>query len=231
MATPADLMLAASLDRVIAVRTCDDYRFAEDPALLWTWFLTVNRLANTLDLPAFKDCFFSMSDLDAAAESIDGDRHAELEALIAALSGGPVALGDRIGRTERDVVMRTCDDDGRIRRVDRAVAAVDACLFGAPARGERLMWATTTATTSHGVWTYVVAVNTAIDQRSVTDRFDLERDANVYEWRSGHTVTVGHLEVELASRDWALFVVSPPAGPSARDVGDGTKYVVVESTR
>ena len=119
MATPADLMLAASLDRVIAVRTCDDYRFADDPALLWTWFLTVNRFANTLGLPAFKDCFFSTSDLEAAADPIDGDRHAEFEALLAALSGGPVGIGDRIGRTDRDIVMRTCDADGRIRRVDR----------------------------------------------------------------------------------------------------------------
>ena len=45
MATPADLVLAATLDHVVAVRTSDDYRFAADPALLWTWYLTVNRLA------------------------------------------------------------------------------------------------------------------------------------------------------------------------------------------
>ncbi len=69
MATPADMMLAASLDRVIAVRTCDDYRFADDPALLWTWFLTVNRLANTLGLPAFKDCFFSLADRERRRRS------------------------------------------------------------------------------------------------------------------------------------------------------------------
>ena len=230
MATPADLMLAASLDRVIAVRTCDDYRFAEDPALLWTWFLTVNRLANTLGLPAFKDCFFSMPRLDAAADAIDGDRHAEFEALLAALSGGPVGVGDRIGCTDRDIVMRTCDADGRIRRVDRAIAAVDSGLFGAPARGERLLWATTTSTTADGVWTFVVAVNTATDERSIRDGFDLDREATVYDWRRREVAAVGRLEVELAPRDWAVFVVSPPGQPSAADVGDATKYVVVEAT-
>ena len=56
--------------------------------------------------------------------------------------------------------MRTCDDDGRIRHVDRPLALVDSCLFGEPARGERLAWATTTSTRDGKVWTYVVAINT-----------------------------------------------------------------------
>ncbi len=230
MATPADLMLAASLDRVIAVRTCDDYRFADDPALLWTWFLTVNRLANTLRLPAFKDCFFSQADVPADGDAIDGDPHADVEALLAALSGGPIGIGDRIGCTDRVVVLRTCDADGRIRRVDGAIAAIDECLFGAPARGERLMWATTSSTTRDGVWRYVVAVNTATDRRVIADRLELDRAATVYDWRRAETSTTQQLEVELAPRDWALFVVSPPDQPSAATVGDASKYVVVEST-
>jgi hypothetical protein len=98
MATPADIVLAASLDHVVAVRTSDDYRFAADPALLWTWYLTVNRIAGALGLAAFKDCFFSRRP-PAGADAIDGDEHAELEALLACMSAGPVGIGDRIGRT------------------------------------------------------------------------------------------------------------------------------------
>lgn len=229
MATPADLMLAASLDRVIAVRTCDDYRFADDPAFLWTWFLTVNRLANTLGLAAFKDCFFSNPDVSTADDAIDGDPHAELEALLSALSGGPVGIGDRIGRTNREIVMRTCDDDGRLRRVDGAIAAIDDALFGAPGRGERLMWATTTATTATGRWTYLVAINTAADRSTVLDRRSLGREATVYDWRQRSTSVVDEVVVELSPREWALFVVSPPGRPGAADVGDPTKYVVVEA--
>ena len=133
MATPADLIAAVEFDRVIAVRTCDDYRFAADPAMLWTWFLTVNRLSNALGLRAFKDCFFSNPDVTDASDPIDGDVHAELEALLSALSAGPVGIGDRIDRTNRDIVMRTCDHDGRLRLTDRAIALIDGCLFGAPA--------------------------------------------------------------------------------------------------
>ena len=191
---------------MIAVRTCDDYRFAADPAMLWTWFLTVNRLSNALGLRAFKDCFFSNPDVGDGADPIDGDVHAELEALLSAMSAGPVGIGDRIGRTNRDIVMRTCDDDGRLRHTDRAVALIDDCLFGAPARGERLAWATTSTTlpSSNGerTWTYVLAINTASDRRTVTDRLDLDEIGlsaphGIHDWRRNSAVTGTSIRIEL----------------------------------
>ena len=194
MAMPADLVLAATLDHVVAVRTSDDYRFAADPALLWTWYLTVNRLAGSLGLTAFKDCFFSGRPPDGG-DAIDGDEHAELEALLACMSAGPVGIGDRIGRTDREVVLRTCDDDGRIRHVDRPLALIDDCLFGGPARGERLAWATTTATRAGRTWTYVVAVNTSADRRVVADELALA-------------------DVGLAGRVDVLQLADPPRGES-----------------
>jgi hypothetical protein len=229
MATPADLVLAAELDHVVAVRTCDDYRFATDPAFLWTWYLTVNRLAAPLGLRAFKDCFFTAR---AGADAIDGDDHAELEALLACMAAGPVGIGDRIGRTDRDVVMRTCDDDGRIRHVDHPVGMIDACLFGEPGRGERLAWASTTSTRAGRVWTYVVAINTATDRRAVVDRLDLASvglagPRDVYDWRRGAVQRAHVLEAELEPRDWALWVCAPPG--ERADAGDLTKYVTIES--
>lgn len=229
MATPADLVFAAGLDHVVAVRTSDDYRFAADPALLWTWYLTVNRLAGALGLRAFKDCFFS-SQLPAGADPIDGDEHAELEALLACMSAGPVGIGDRIGRTSRDVVMRTCDADGRIRHVDRPLGMIDATLFGEPARGERLAWATTTSTREGKVWTYIVAINTATDRQPIADRLDLADvgfagPCAVYDWRRGHTQTADSISIELAPHDWALLVCAP-SGEHVED-GDLSKYVTV----
>ena len=231
MATPADLVLAATLDHVVAVRTSDDYRFAADPALLWTWYLTVNRIAGTLDLPVFKDCFFSRR-LPDGADPIDGDEHAELEALLACMSAGPVGIGDRIGCTDAHVVLRTCDDDGRIRHVDRPLALVDGCLFGEPARGERLAWATTTAT-RHGLsWTYVVAINTSADRRVLADELavsdiGLTGPCQVYDWRHGQATTADSIAVELAPRGWALWVCAPPG--ERANAGDLSKYVTVES--
>ena len=233
MATPADLIAAVELERVIAVRTSDDYRFADDPAMLWTWFLTVNRLVGPLGLRAFKDCFFSNPAVDPDADAIDGDVHAELEALLSAMSAGPVGIGDRIGRTDRDIVMRTCDADGRLRLVDHPIGLIDDCLFGAPARGERLAWATTSVTIDGQRWTYVVAINTATERRTIADRLDLsdiglDRPHGVYDWRRGTSTETPTIEVELGPRDWALFVCCPIVD-GAFHVGDRTKYVTIWS--
>jgi hypothetical protein len=231
MATPADIVYAAQLEHVVAVRTSDDYRFAADPALLWTWYLTVNRLAASLGLNAFKDVFFSARP-NEGADAIDGDEHAALEALLACMSAGPVGIGDRIGHTNRDVVLRTCDSDGRIRHVDHPLGLIDACLFGEPARGERLAWATTTATRDGKVWTYVVAVNTATEHRLVTDVLGLESiglvgQRAVYEWRPGRTSSTHELHAELAPRDWSLWVCAPQG--ERADAGEVSKYVTVSS--
>jgi hypothetical protein len=230
-ATPADIVLAATLDHVVAVRTSDDYRFAPDPALLWTWYLTVNRLAGALGLHAFKDCFLSRRP-PPGADAIDGDEHAELEALLASMSAGPVGIGDRIGCTDREVVLRTCDTDGRIRHVDRPLGLVDSCLFGEPARGERLAWATTTSTRDGQTWTYVVAINTATERRDITDRLELANvglagPSAVYDWRRSHVEQADAVTAELAPRDWALWVCAPPG--ERADAGDLTKYVTVPS--
>jgi hypothetical protein len=226
MATPADLVLAASLPNVVAVRTSDDYRFAEDPAILWVWYLTVNRLAGALGLPAFKDVFFSQVP-EPDADAIDGDVHAEVEALLSALSAGPVGIGDRVGRTDASIVMRTCDADGRIRHVDRPVGLVDDCLFGSPARGERLAWATAEATTNDGVWRYVVAINVSTDRVHVADSFDLGGRHSVLDWRTGTVTDRDQLDASLAARDWAYWVVAPD-GHGAGE-GDLSKYVTVPS--
>ena len=223
MATPADFVLAASLPNVVAIRTSDDYRFAPDPAFLWIWYLTVNRLAGALELRAFKDVFFSGP---AGDDPIDGDEHAEFEALLSALSAGPVGIGDRIGRTDPTVVLRTCDADGALRHVDRPVGLIDDCLFGAPARGERLAWATTTVTEAGGgVWTLVLAVNTSRDRVEVSDEFDLGAMRSVLDWRAGVVADHDHLTVVLAPRDWAYWVVAPPGRRA--DEADTTKYVPV----
>ena len=233
MATPADLIAAVELERVIAVRTCDDYRFADDPAMLWTWFLTVNRLVGPLGLRAFKDCFFSNAEVDGVSDPIDGDVHAAVEALLSALSGGPVGIGDRFGRTDRGIVMRTCDADGRLRLVDHPIGLIDDCLFGAPARGERLAWATTSVTIEGNRWTYVVAINTATERRSIADRLDLtdiglDRPHGIYDWRRGSSTEAETIEADLAPRDWALFVCCPIVDGTF-EVGDTAKYVTVAS--
>lgn len=45
----------------------------------------------------------------------------ELQALVAALSAGPIALGDGIGDTDVDLVLRTCRSDGILLKPERPI--------------------------------------------------------------------------------------------------------------
>ncbi len=115
MATPADFFQAATLGRVTSIRTSGDHGYLVGPGFLWAWFCYTNALARALRLTPFKDVFAS------------GGEHAEVEALLSALSTGPVGLGDAIGTTDPLIVARTCRADGTIIRPDVPIAAVDAC--------------------------------------------------------------------------------------------------------
>jgi hypothetical protein len=123
MATPADFMQTVSLRHVTSIRTSGDYRYLFDNGLNWVWFLHTNALARALGLNPYKDVFLSY---DKTAEG-DGEPYAEIEALLSALSAGPVGIGDRIGCTNRPVVMRTCRQDGVLIKPDVPIAAIDRC--------------------------------------------------------------------------------------------------------
>ena len=230
MATPADLVLAATLDHVVAVRTSDDYRFAADPALLWTWYLTVNRVAGASELPAFKDCFFSGRPPDGG-DAIDGDEHAELEALLACMSAGP-GRHRRPGRVHRPArwscapattTVASATSTGRSRSSTPACSASRRAANASPGPRPRRPAAA-------DAWTYVVAVNTSTDRRVLADELALADigvagPAAVYDWRRGSVDDGRSLTVELAPRDWALWVCAPPG--ERADAGDLRKYVTV----
>lgn len=238
MATPGDLLATIDLERVCAVRTCDDYRYAEDPARLWRWYLTVNRLARALDLPVSKDCFFTGT--EARPTEFDGDPNAEVEAVLAGLSGGVVGIGDRIGRTDPALVARLCRPDGVLVQPDVPLAVADRSLFETAADPVPT-WAETwigplgpEGTT--GSWRYVVALHAAATTDPVRGVFELDEPVLVYDWRRGTAEVAGAIDVTLARRDWALFVCCPlPADEADRTepipIGDPTKLATMGRTR
>ena len=231
MPTPGDLMATVELDRVVAVRTSDDYRYADDPATLWHWYLTVNRLIDALGLVAFKDCFFTTTVASdrRAGDGIDGDPHPEVEALLSALSGGAAGIGDRLGRTDPDLLARIARPDGRLVKPDRPLAIADQSLFRPAASPDGLCW----ATTGSGAHRYVVALHTATTGETIADRFDLGSEMLVYDWRRGTAAPATTVPVTLGHRDWALFVCCPMTtgddGTRRATIGDPTLYATMGS--
>jgi hypothetical protein len=233
MSTPGDLMATVELPRVVAARTCDDYRYAADPARLWRWYLTVNRLADGLGLAVFKDCFFTATDPGPSGH--DGDPHAEFEALLSALSAGPAGIGDRLGHTDPDIVARLCGPDGVLIQPDRPLALADRSFFDT-ADSDRLTWAETETAgepadgseTGGRPWRYVVAVHAADGDATIADRFDLGHRHLIYDWRAGTAEAASVIEVSLAKRDWGYWVCCPievgPDGIEQAVIGDPRRY-------
>jgi hypothetical protein len=128
MGTPADFLHTAQLTQVSSIRTGMDFQYAVGRQANWGWFLHVNALARALELGTSNDVFIAAKGDGGRWE----DPLAGVEALLAAVSCGPVGFGDRIGATDRDLVLRTCREDGVIVMPDVPIAALARSFLGQP---------------------------------------------------------------------------------------------------
>ena len=225
MATPADFFQTATLGRVTSIRTSGDHGYLVGPGFLWAWFCYSNALARVLGLAPFKDVFSS------------GGEHAEVEALLSALSTGPVGLGDAIGTTDAEVVAQTCRRDGVIIRPDVPIAAVDACYRQqAVARPVPLI---AECHTDHpaGRWVQVFCANTFRGDEPVAGTVDLGPA-----WPSGPVVAVdlrtgevthpaGGWDVALEPGRWTHHLLAPRLAPGIAVFGDLSKHAPVGRAR
>ena len=233
MATPADFLQSVTLRHLTSIRTSGDYRYLFDNGLNWVWFLHVNAFARALGLNAFKDVFLS----DRSAEP-----YAEVEALLAALSGGPVGIGDAIGAADRDLVLRTCREDGVLVKPDAPLAAIDRCFL----RHGHLQPALLTGETSsrHGAhrWTYVVTLHASSSRDRLSERIALadlgaaRPDGAViaYDWRRGtfeRLAADGGWVAALDFQDWELRVLCPLLPGERALFGDVARYATMGDRR
>ena len=238
MGSPADFCAATALPRVAAIRTSGDYRYVLGNASLWCWFLYGNALARALGLLPFKDVFLS----SRVGSGRDGDPHAELEAALAALSAGPVGIGDRVGRSDREIILRTCRDDGVLVKPDLPLAPLERCFashahtHAAPLVGET--WSDHPA----GRWTYVLAMHASRSHESLDFEIPLHElghaspdgDLLAYDWASGCGERLspgGALAFSLTQRGAFSLRVLCPLLDGLALVGDPTKYACAGDRR
>lgn len=235
MATPADFMQTVTLERVAAIRTSGDYSYRIPPALNWAWFLLGNAFARALGLTAFKDVFLS----DAKGEGWDGDPHAELEALLAALSAGPVGIGDRVGCTDRELVLRTCREDGVLVKPDVPLAALGRCMRRHPFLADAPIFADTWSDHPAGRWRYVLALHASRSDDELP--FELapgevgcDAACIAYDWRSGNFARLEPEEAftgRLAPGEWQLRVLCPLLPGGIAVFGDVFRYACAGDRR
>ncbi|MDQ1532315.1 MAG: hypothetical protein QOF28_76, partial [Actinomycetota bacterium] len=233
MASPADFAQTSRLRHVTSIRTSGDHGYLVGPELLWAWFLHTNVMARALGLWPYKDVFHSAPGSDTR----------EVEALLAALSGGPVGVGDRIGEADVELIRRTCRADGVLVRPDVPVAATDHAAFSAPVwSGEPI---TASAHTQHpaGRWGYVVVCNVGNDKEQRDARVALESAGEdrpesgaiaVYDWRRRRVDVLppsGAYDVSLAPAGWDYRVLAPMLPGGIAVFGDPALYACAGDAR
>jgi hypothetical protein len=236
MATPADFMQTVELERIASIRTSGDYRYRIGAGALWTWFVHGNALARALGLWPFKDVFLS----SRTGTGLDGDPHAEVEALLAALSAGPVGIGDRIGRTDRELVLRTCREDGVLLKPDLPLAALDRCYLANAAFEHAPLLAETYSEHPIGRFVYLVALHASRERAPL--EFDVgcsevgvaRGEVVAYDWRSRRAEPLApgaRLRFRLEPRDWALRLLAPLDPSGLAVLGDVSKYASAADRR
>jgi hypothetical protein len=232
MASPADFAQASRLRNVTSIRTSGDHGYLVGPELLWAWFLHTNVMARALGLWPYKDVFHSTR---ASATR-------EVEALLSALSAGPVGIGDRIGEADVELIRRTCRADGVLVRPDVPIAAIDRAWFEVPVWSEALLVGSAHTEHTAGRWAYVLTCNVAADHQRHDGRVDLtelgeDRPATaevaVFDWRTRRVDVVSAesaYDVALDPAGWDFRVVAPVLGDIAV-IGDPALYACAGDAR
>ncbi|HXX48934.1 MAG TPA: hypothetical protein VEN47_11930 [Myxococcota bacterium] len=238
MPTPADFFQTVTLRRVNAIRSSGDYRYIIGSQALWSWFLYGNAFARALGLWPYKDVFLSRRD----GSGLDGDPLAEVEALLAALSAGPVGIGDRLGRTDPELVRRTCRGDGVLVKPDVPLAALERCYLGHTAREPVPLVGECWSDHPLGRTTYLVALHAFRRGETLPVRVGLAELGDAaprgpvaaLDWRTGRVEPLAHdavLEFTLAPRDFAFRVLAPLARGELAVFGDARLFATAGDRR
>jgi hypothetical protein len=233
MASPADFAMVSRLRNVTSIRTSGDHGYLVGPEILWAWFLHTNVMARALGLWPYKDVFHST----AASATRD------VEALLSAMSAGPVGIGDRIGEADIAVIRRTCRADGVLVRPDVPIAAVDRTAFTAPVWSGEPIVASTHTDHDAGRWGYVLTCNVGSDEPA-TARVQFTdlggdrpgtADLAVFDWRTGGVEVLprdGAFETApLARADWDYRVLAPVHDNGIAVFGDTALYACAGDSR
>jgi hypothetical protein len=229
MPSPADLCQTVTLSNVASVRTSGDHGYLVSAGYLWAWFLYVNVFADALGLRPYKDVFHADPDDETA--------HADVESLLAALSTGPVGIGDRIGRTDPVIVRRTCRADGLLVKPDTVVKAIDRGFTRWATRRNTLLTGTATTTHAAGDWIYAVTLNCtdapATGRVTIADLGVTSDRVVVWDWRTQTAEVLDRgdgWDLALDSLGWDYRVVAPIMNGRAV-IGDPALYATVGDMR
>jgi hypothetical protein len=237
MPTVGHYLAAAGHDNVIAVRTSTDYvnhqsgqlemlgrqleeyRIPNSPRHNLRQNLLLSLLAGAVGLAPSYDVFISNQHHPEGFATPE----ASTDALLRALSGGIVGIGDKVHYVDRAIVERLAFPDGTLAQPDHPPYPIVSTL-----QSNMLAFYTTT-TIGDFRWTYVVLINLSAEAQGYCldlEPFLEDEESVVYDYLAGQQV-VDRVLVGTARPGEIRYLVLPPRVGGLHLLGFLDKYVTV----
>ncbi len=136
--------------------------------------ITASLLFWTFGLWPTKNAVFSMQTSQERSKDVAKASN-PLDLLLSSLTGGSIALGDKVGFQNAENILQTCREDGLLLKPDRPLLPID--LMFLP--NNKPFIASTYSLNSGKVWQYVLAMK--IDDNPATENFYTLRDLGIHE--------------------------------------------------
>ncbi|BCM92036.1 hypothetical protein IAD21_03915 [Abditibacteriota bacterium] len=211
MATPRFFLQGAKYPNLTTIRTSGD-RFERGK---WNNFLYTSMFADVLRVRPWTDVFNSTESGNLT---------------IAALSSGPVGVGDEIGKESTEALMSTCRADGVLVKPGAPLMPTDASIL-ADARGDKRPLVASTYTDNGQRVGYLFAYPRTDDKPSFSMKpADLGLTGTVYAYDIT-TKTAKKVEAETTSEEnfgqqgWMAYALAPVGRSGIAFLGDISKIV------
>ncbi|CAJ1359089.1 unnamed protein product [Effrenium voratum] len=200
MALPSDLLESLRFGSATNFRASGDYASKDNYDIGAS-----SLLGFALQLRPSKDSFWTHRPVSAVESGKpwgvkeNPGANCELNALIAALSTGPLALADKAGDTNKTLVMRCIRADGRILQPDKPATSIDAT-FTATGPDSGRIWSTFTGLGGWS-WHYVLYIDLISPWQLTYGDFYPELQTSVWRrWHEAHRPrSCAHLQPAVAS--------------------------------
>ena len=229
MASPEFFLQQLKHDNVTHVRCSGDYLAGAPKTYHWPKFHQISMFAYATGMWPWKDVYLSSPD----QRTIRNENFPFEETLISNLSGGPVGPGDKIGTTDRELLMQTCREDGLLLKPDKPAMPIDRMFID-----RKKPWITVTETTHNiGKTVYLCAFNlwpSSMREPYITfDELGLTGDYAIFNYRTKEIILdADKIEFEKMPRDKGFYYVLVPVLPNGQFViGDASKFVTASKNR
>ncbi|MFO8057065.1 MAG: hypothetical protein R6V10_07205 [bacterium] len=229
MASPGFFLQQVKHDNVTQVRASGDYQAIVTKTYFWPAFHQTSMLAYAVGLWPFKDNFQTTP----MQRPVRNEFWPYEETLVSVLSAGLVGPGDKLGKTDKELLMKTCREDGVLLKPDRPATPIDVVYTD-----KTRPWIVTTKSGHEAGETYYVAAFNLWPYRMMKPEVSMVElgisgDYVVYDYREEKVLdTNNRIEFGLMPfNDAFYYVLAPVLENGMAIIGETDKFVTMSGKR